>query len=301
MDRNQYRETFDKLSFSADFQERTADLLRQRARELEKEHTTMRCKLMRKPIAIAAAAAVLVVSVSAAALWLTPAQVAERVGDPLLAEAFESGSAVRVNETVETGDYLVTLSGLVSGAGLSGWAQDVEASHTYAVVALQRADGTPLDDGTFDFARYTLTPLVAGYLPWLVNNWTLGSSATGVAQDGVYYYLLDTQDLGMFAGSTVYLAFYEGGAPSRQSFTMAEDGAISFAEDLEGPHALFTLPLDESLADPDAVQAFIEGTGLEFNAYDAYDAGEGAAALEDAPEFVITEQRTEDGTVVTIR
>ena len=33
MDRDDYRKAFDTLSFSADFQERTADLLRNRARE----------------------------------------------------------------------------------------------------------------------------------------------------------------------------------------------------------------------------------------------------------------------------
>lgn len=299
MDRNEYRNAFDKLSFSADFQERTADLLCRRARELEKEHTTMKFKLIRKPAAIAAAAALLVVSVSAAALWLTPAQVAEYVGAPLLAEAFESEGAVQINETVETGDYLVTLSGLVSGAGLTGWDQDVDASRTYAVVALQRTDGTPLETETFDFINYTLTPLVADYLPQLVNNWTLGSFATGFARDGVFYFLLDTQDLGMFADHTVYLAFYEGlGAPSSQSFVMAEDGSLSFAENIEGPHALFTLPLDGSLADPDAVQAFLAGTGLEF---DTHSAGAEAGAAGDGSEVIILEQKTEDGTDVTIQ
>lgn len=73
MDRKEYQDAFDQLSFSADFQQRTADLLRQRARGLEKEHNTMKFKLIRKPAVIAAAAALLAVSVSAAALWLTPA------------------------------------------------------------------------------------------------------------------------------------------------------------------------------------------------------------------------------------
>ena len=41
MNREEYRKAFDELSFSADFQERTADLLRNRARELEKERTNM--------------------------------------------------------------------------------------------------------------------------------------------------------------------------------------------------------------------------------------------------------------------
>ena len=87
---NDYRKAFDELSFSADFQERTADLLRNRARELEKERTDMTISKTKKIAVLAAACiALLAVSVSAAMLWLTPAQVAEEHNQPLLAEAFE--------------------------------------------------------------------------------------------------------------------------------------------------------------------------------------------------------------------
>ena len=80
--------------------------------------------------------------------------------------------------------------------------------------------------------------------------------------DGVVYYLLDTQSLEMFADHTVYLAFYQGFLPSRELFSMAEDGSIAFAEGITGPHALFTLPLDESKADPAAVEDFLESSGI---------------------------------------
>ena len=52
---NDYRKAFDELSFSADFQERTADLLRQRARELEKERSNMTIGKIRKIAVLAAA------------------------------------------------------------------------------------------------------------------------------------------------------------------------------------------------------------------------------------------------------
>lgn len=263
MNREQYRSAFDQIPFSEDFQERTVSLLRSRALEtqnLKKEQTTMKLNWIRKPAVIAAAAALLVLSVSAASIWLSPAQVAQHAGQPALAAAFESPDAVILNETVETGDLSVTLLGLVSGAGLTD--QNVDVSHTYAVVALNRLDGTPMDNGSFSFTSYPLTPLVSGYSPLAVNNWTLGSFASGFDADGTYYYLLDTQDLGMFADRTVYLAFYEGGAPDSSIFTVAEDGSISFAEDFEGVHALFTLPLDPALADPAAAEAFVEDTGL---------------------------------------
>lgn len=90
MDRQRYKEAFDRLKFSADFQQRTQELLRQRAQETEseKENTRMKRAFFRKPAALIAAAALLAGAASAAALWLSPAQVARHVGAPLLAEAF---------------------------------------------------------------------------------------------------------------------------------------------------------------------------------------------------------------------
>lgn len=275
MDRQRYRNAFDRLEFSADFQQRTQELLRQRALETEsaKEHTMMKRAFFRKPAAIIAAAALLAGAASAAALWLSPAQVARHAGAPLLAEAFESKDAVSVNQSVETGDYEMTLLGLVSGAELSDWDQDADASHTYAVAALRRLDGQPLTNENFDFMEFTLTPLVSGYSPQAVNNWTLESFATGFVQDGLYYYLLDTQDLNIFAHRTVYLAFFQGGSPSNSVFRVEQDGQIAFREDFEGPKALFTLPLDPAKGDPAAADAFVESTGMNH-----------WANLEDCPE-----------------
>ena len=262
MNRNDYRQAFDSLSFSANFQERTADLLQKRARELEKECEIMTIGRTKKLAILSAACMALVVSVSAAVLLLSPAQVADEAGQPLLAEAFQSADAIAVNEMVESGDFSITLLGLVSGKNLDVLNQDLDAAHTYAVLALRNLDGTPIENETFDFIRYTMTPLVSGCAPTAVNNWTLDASAQGLARDGVYYYLLDTASLEMFADRTVYMAFYEGMAPSNSIFQLAEDGSISYAEDFEGVQALFTLPLDPSKADPAAADAFIASTGL---------------------------------------
>lgn len=291
MDRKEYQDAFDQLSFSADFQQRTADLLRQRARGLEKEHNTMKFKLIRKPAVIAAAAALLAVSVSAAALWLTPAQVALHHDQPALAQAFESKDALVLNERVEAGDFAVTLLGLVSGSGLTDFEPEADAGRTYAVVMLNRLDGMPLENESFDFIHYTLTPLVAGYSPSVVNNWTLDAFATGFAQDGTYYYLLDTQSLEIFAHRTVYLAFYEDGAPSRDIFAVAQDGSISFNPSYEGAQALFTLPLDADKADPEAADAFVEAAGLDLD-YNA--------PIEERTPLTVRESETPDGKRIEI-
>lgn len=259
MNREDYRKAFDELSFSADFQERTADLLQKRARELEKERKNMTFgKTKKLAVLIAACIALLVVSVSAAMLWLTPAQVADAQNQPLLAEAFNSPDAILLNETVESGDFAITLLGLVSGRNLDTLNQDLDADHTYSVLALRRLDGEPLTNENHDFVAYTMTPLVSGCSPAAVNSWTLNAGASGMDKDGVYYYLLDTQSIEMFADRTVYMAFYEGLVPNNETFTVAEDGTIAFADDFTGVHALFTLPLDASKADPAAAEAFLK-------------------------------------------
>ena len=74
------------------------------------------------------------------------------------------------------------------------------------------------------------------------------------------YCLFDCRNLEMFADHPVRFAIYESGVPNTALFSMAEDGTISLRKGVVG--ALFTLPLDESRADPEAAQAFVESTGL---------------------------------------
>ena len=259
MDRETYKKAIDSLSFSPDFQERTEAMLCRRSRESEKE--TLKMKLVKRPIVIAAIVALLMMSatgVYAVVLHLSASQVAEKMDQHTLAQAFEDNNAITVNETVESGDYAITLMGLTSGANLDEWNPDVDVTHTYAVVAVDRLDGTPLETSTFSLIDHPVTPLVSGYAPWAVNNWTLHCSVRGSAVDGTYYYLLDAGELGVFADHTVYLAFYDDGSvPTAEKFTIADDGSIAFAEDYQKAHALFVLPLDPSLADPAAAEALV--------------------------------------------
>ena len=264
MNRETYRKAFDAIPFSPDFQDRTTELLRDRLREQEKEEHSMHMgKTKKLAVLIAAAIALLAVSVSAVMLWLSPAQVAERLEDSVLAAAFDSEDAVLLEETAQVGDYTVTLAGLVSGKDLSRapaeYNGQLVSDRTYAVFSLARTDGEPLEELP-DGLSYS--PLVSGYHVSAVNSWTLGATCQSFVQDGVAYYLFDTQNLEIFADHTVYFAIYEGGVPNPATFPTAEDGSISLAEGVQG--ALFTLPLDASKADPAAANAFVEGTGLEF-------------------------------------
>ena len=260
MNRRDYRAAFDAVDFSADFEERTLQKLAALRQASEKEQIIMPMNRVKKTaLLIAAAVALLAVSVSAAVVWLTPAQVADRVEEPLLAEAFQSEDAIVLDESVTAGDYQITLAGMVSGEDLSvptDYNGEIINDRTYAVFRVARADGEPLTD----YPNLSYSPLVDGYHVRCVNAWTLGTTTQQFIEDGVIYCLFDCRNLEMFADHPVRFAIYEGGIPDTDIFSMAEDGTISLRENAVG--ALFTLPLDESKADPAAAQAFVESTGL---------------------------------------
>lgn len=260
MNRRDYRAAFDAVDFSADFEERTLQKLAALRQASEKEQIIMPMNRVKKTaLLIAAAVALLAVSVSAAVVWLTPAQVADRVEEPLLAEAFQSEDAIVLDESVTAGDYQITLAGMVSGEDLSvptDYNGEIINDRTYAVFRVARADGEPLTD----YPNLGYSPLVDGYHVRCVNAWTLGTTTQQFIEDGVIYCLFDCRNLEMFADHPVRFAIYEGGVPNTDLFSMAEDGTLSLRESVVG--ALFTLPLDESKADPAAAQAFVESTGL---------------------------------------
>ena len=262
MNRQDYRKAFDAISFSEDFAPRTqALLLKAKQQAAEKERQGMKWKTVIRSAGLAAAVAVvLVLSVSAAVRWLSPAQVAEHVEEPLLAAAFESENAVPIHETRETGGYAITLEGMVSGQDLANvpaeYNGDIISDRTYAVFTVRRSDGEPLTEQPMELSY---TPLVSGCHMGVVNAWTLGANCQSFVEDGAAYYLFDTRNLEIFADHTVYFAIYESGVPSPEEFTMEADGSLRFAEDFQGAHALFTLPLDAGKADSARRRPFRRG------------------------------------------
>ena len=260
MNRQDYRAAFDAVDFSPDFEERTLQKLAAMRQASEKEQIIMPMNRVKKTsLLVAAAVALLAVTVSAAVLWLTPAQVADRVEEPLLAEAFQGEDAIVLYESLTAGDYQITLAGMVSGEDLSvptDYNGEIINDRTYAVFRVARADGAPLTD----YPNLSYSPLVDGYHVRCVNAWTLGTTTQQFIEDGVIYCLFDCRNLEMFADHPVRFAIYEGGVPNTDLFSMAEDGTISLRESVV--RALFTLPLDARTADPDAARDFVESTGI---------------------------------------
>lgn len=256
MNRDDYRAAFDGIQFRESFQRDTVNkLLHEAGRQHEKERTVMKFSLKKTSLLAAVLALALVVSAAAAVIYLRPSQVANEAGNAALAAAFESNNALILDQTQESGNYRFTLSGLVSGAGLSGFYDDADTSRSYVVAAVSRTDGKAMTDE--EASNLTITPLVKGQTPWEVNAWTLDGGYTRFIRDGVCYYLYEYNCLEMFADHTIYLAAYEGFVPSSEMFKVGQDGSIAFQDSFTAPHALFTLPLDASKADPAAVSAFL--------------------------------------------
>ena len=262
-----YRRQMDSLTFSPDFEQRTVQLLKRASQE--KENNTMTNRKTIKIIIAAAAAFVLLTStVFALSALLSARDVAQQTGDRDFITAFESEDAVSVNQSAVVGDYELTLLGIASGDRLDFINdQAIENRHSYVVLAARRTDGTPIapEDGLEydDTGReFAISPLVEGWAPHMVNSWSLNCAGHGLTIDGVRYYLFDYTNLELFADRTVYLAVYEGLAPTIEKFTLHEDGSITFAEGYTGLGTMFTLPVDPSRADPEAAMQLLEESGI---------------------------------------
>ncbi|MDE6675628.1 MAG: hypothetical protein K2K19_12610, partial [Acetatifactor sp.] len=156
----------------------------------------------------AATAAVLLLMLAGAsgtvyAAWqlYTAEEVARHVHDRKLARAFhenaeqqtteqqEAGQQIAVRENVQSyGGYRVTLLGVASGEDISDYpmgagTEHIQTDRTYAAVAIQREDGSPMveDDSFF------VSPLIQGYNPVEYNAVTMRGSASFFEEDGVLY------------------------------------------------------------------------------------------------------------------
>ena len=217
-------------------------------------------------IAAVVCALMMTITVSAAVMLLSPSQIADRLGDSSLSQAFASEDAVIVNESIQTGDYIITFLGMVSGRDISTYlaGTDTSEEYTYAAVSVERADGGEIrqEDG----CPVSVTPLVTGYQPWVVNLFSLANGANGYVENNVYYYLFSCNNLEFFADHEIALYAYTGHAPSSEIFSYdAETGEIDYADGYDGVRAVFELELDSSKADPAKVRELLTEAGFMLN------------------------------------
>lgn len=224
----------------------------------------------------------------------TAEETARQMHDRKLAGAFrkeaereDAGQQADRGETQVYGGYQVTLLGVVSGWDISdypmGSGEDIQTDRTYAVVAIQRVDGSPV---SAEEDSFFVSPLIQGYDPVFYNAATMRGAATRFEEEGVLYWLVSCSNVEYFADHRIYLCVTDTDFYNKRLYTYDElDGSISRRKDYDGLNALFELELDASKADPAAAQALLEenwaftgnGTAAEDGA-----AGNGTAAEDGA-------------------
>lgn len=212
-----------------------------------------------KKIVMAAVLAICIITASggvyAAYRWLSAREVATEFGDEKIAKYFDkSKDEIKVQENDK---FRAAFLGIVSGRNISDYIQedDVDKELSYIVTAVEHTDGTPMtyEDGI------VVSPFVKGVKPMELNIFSMeNNGAQMIVKDGVLYSLTECNSLEMFADRGVYLAVMDG--PNMgQGYIYAEStGEIERNEDYKGLNFLFQLELDESKAEPDAAQEYID-------------------------------------------
>ena len=242
--------------------------------------------------AAAAVACVLAVTVSvgAAGRYLSSRQVAEEFNMDNMAKAFSEGNGIEINQTQTYGDYNVTLLGVTSGANL-GWPQpeEIEKEKTYAVVAIEKTDGTPMPDGTDDQEMpqdFFVSPLIEGYNPLNFNVMTMDGSVTWDVINGVEYRIVECDNVEIFADHKLHLCVMNSTFYNKDAYNYdPETGVITPNADYTGMNLLFDLPLDASKADPQKVEEYLKDFKLMFSEEDQAD-GDSADTIDLTPEYV---------------
>ncbi|MCQ6560539.1 hypothetical protein [Paenibacillus mendelii] len=217
-------------------------------------------------VLVAVCTLVLSITAVAAAQLFSSKQVAQHLGDQVLAQAFESRDAIEVNQSVASGDYNFTLHGIVSGVGLSGLnssAQDINPERTYAVVSIAKQDGSPMpatSDPEYGQEPFFISPFIKGQKPWQVNIITMNGGYSELVVDGIMYRLIECDDVEMFADRGVYLAVSSGDTFfNNKAYAYNEaTGEISPKTDYKGTAILFDLPLDKAKADTAQAEAYLK-------------------------------------------
>lgn len=228
-----------------------------------KEHNQMKTYKLKKALATAACIGLAMagsISAYAAYRYLSPAQVADRIfANQEIGEAFADKDAIIINETQTTNGYNVTLLGLVTGENLrthipEETSNTLVTSNTYAVVAIEKADGSEMD-----YKGFCISPLINGVDVLIANNASMNTLLSYFEQDGILYHLMECDNLEIFAGRGVQLGIVDDFGKETQAFYMDEATGVYHKQDnYEKTNALFTLPLDEAKADEVAATAYIE-------------------------------------------
>ncbi len=239
-----------------------------------KENVSMK-KGGKRRLTIAAAAACMILatgSVLAAARYMKMAELAERSGIETMKSVFSGEDVLEINETKEAGEYRFTLLGIASGEkwGQSDLSEQLpDLKGTYAAVAVERLDGTPMpstSEDAYSEINFFISPLIAGLKPWQYNIASMNGGYTDLVQDGIFYRLIECDDVIPFADRDLYLCISNTTFFDSSAYQYEESsGKISRNEEYSGINLLFSLPIDASKADPAAADVYLKELEASWN------------------------------------
>lgn len=222
----------------------------------------------RIPVMAMVAIFILAMSVSVFAVWksLTPVEIAEKLENQGLAKAFSGEDAIVINETQISGDYKITLLGIVSGRDISDFKYEsndvVKLDRTYAVVAIGKVDGTPmpgLHDSEYDEMPFFVSPFIKGQTPWNVNIITMNGGFSAFVEDGIWYRIVECDDIEIFADRGLYLGVISDTFYDTEAYNFdSETGEITPNKDYEGVNILFDLPLNPEKSDHEKAEEYLQ-------------------------------------------
>ncbi|MFT3984010.1 MAG: DUF4179 domain-containing protein [Lachnospiraceae bacterium] len=239
--------------------------------QLSRRQITMKSRRNTKRVfeTIAAAAVIFILTgttVFAAWHFLKPGEIADQLGNSTLSNAFEKEMPEQesVHPSISSGGYTFTLLGILSGEDITDlpyYSENVQKQRTYAVLAIQNSDGTPMPDTTdaaYGKLSFFVSPLVKGLTPWQVNILTMNGAYAETVMDGILYRMVECDDISVFADRGLYLAISTGTFYDTNAFVYNEQtGEVDANKSFDGASAVFNLEMDPSLADPEKAADYL--------------------------------------------
>lgn len=158
-----------------------------------------------------------------------------------------------MNEAQTYGGYQITLLSIVSGELLTGhpaYHNDgtIIKDRTYAVLAIENADGTPIpspSEDAYGELEFFASPLMKGYNPVMYNIVTMSGAYGEMEEDGILYRQLECNNVENLATDELYICVTDGMFYNARAYQYNETtGEISRNEAYEGLNALFVLPME---------------------------------------------------------
>ena len=195
------------------------------------------------------------ITVFALSRLLLPSEVATALGQPHIAVAFENSEAIAVNESITEKGYTVTFLGITTGENLGELAN--ERDKNYAVVAIENADGSPMDSP--NSTSFFVSLFIRGLNPNRYHMIAFNGSYSEYVMDGILYRIIECDSVSIFADRGLYLGVTEGPFyDSRALIYNENDGTLAPNPEYLGLNVLFNLPIDEAKADPQKAKHYLD-------------------------------------------